>query len=292
METIEIYNYLDGKNLCNFFANLVVEELKKHNPDTKTEISVVNSRNFFVVRGRTNSDNVINLTNVFNEGLKRVNFNWGGFLNVIDTIHYNHEFKEYPLFLNLNFDTITQKDIQDFVNGHAKDELYFNIKIDNFNNIVTYDCKGGYEEKVMSVLFDKFYNYKIIKSDFSNEVYISDKYYGLSMNQEKPYHILLKNISNHISHMQLSKSLSLGLFSDKPYEEIDNENVILKIKNEKNVIKNEWLKSLVLDLFSFEQNEIIDKYGLKDYNCESELLPEKTELPFDKLHKISEFVLF
>lgn len=292
MNSIEVCNYLDGRNLCNFFANLIVEEFKTDNPETRTEITVINSRNFYVVRGRTSSTKVLNLTDIFRDGLKRINPKWDGPLSVIDTIHYNHSFKDTPLLVSLSFNQEDPNEFTSFVNSNANEGLLFNIKVDPYNFVILYDCKDDVLDQVDGLLKLKYGNYKIYKSDFSNDVYMSDKYYGLSMNYEKPYYVLLKNISKHVFRMGFSKKIGLSVFSDEGIENTDNLNVRFKIKNERSVVKKSWLKSLILDLFPFDQNGIIEQYDLSDYNCEQELIPNKdVDLPYNKMNKISEFLL-
>lgn len=292
MNSIEVCNYLDGRNLCNFFANLIVEEFKTDNPETRTEITVINSRNFYVVRGRTSSTKVLNLTDIFRDGLKRINPKWDGPLSVIDTIHYNHSFKDAPLLVSLSFNQEDPNEFTSFVNSNANEGLLFNIKVDPYNFVILYDCKDDVLDQVDGLLKLKYGNYKIYKSDFSNDVYMSDKYYGLSMNYEKPYYVLLKNISKHVFRMGFSKKIGLSVFSDEGIENTDNLNVRFKIKNERSVVKKSWLKSLILDLFPFDQNGIIEQYDLSDYNCEQELIPNKdVDLPYNKMNKISEFLL-
>ena len=292
MNSIEVCNYLDGRNLCNFFANLIVEEFKTDNPETRTEITVINSRNFYVVRGRTSSTKVLNLTDIFRDGLKRINPKWDGPLSVIDTIHYNHSFKDTPLLVSLSFNQEDPNEFTSFVNSNANEGLLFNIKVDPYNFVILYDCKDDVLDQVDGLLKSKYGNYKIYKSDFSNDVYMSDKYYGLSMNYEKPYYVLLKNISKHVFRMGFSKKIGLSVFSDEGIENTDNLNVKFKIKNERSVVKKSWLKSLILDLFPFDQNGIIEQYDLSDYNCEQELIPNKdVDLPYNKMNKISEFLL-
>lgn len=293
MNSIEICNYLEGKNLCNFFANLIVQEFKLDNPETKTEITVINTRNFYVVRGRTSSTKVLNLTDIFTEGIKRINPNWDSPLSVIDTIHYNHIFSDTPLHTFLSFETENQNNFQKFLNKKAKDNILFNIKVDFENYIIFYDCKNDVSDQVENLLKSTYNQYKIYKSDFSNDIYMSDKYYGLSMNYEKPYHILLKNISNHIFRMGFSKKLNLFVFSDKKSLEIDNLNIDFKINNEISVVEKSWLTSLVLDIFPFDQKGIINHFQLSNYDCENELIPQDNDviLPYDNMSKITEFLL-
>ena len=53
---IEVSSFLSGKNLCNIFADLIVKKINEEFPDAKTQISVINVRNFFIVKGVTTSD--------------------------------------------------------------------------------------------------------------------------------------------------------------------------------------------------------------------------------------------
>ena len=61
----EVYNFLDGNNLCNVFANLLVNKYEELSPNSKTEIKVINLRNFFVVRGVTSCEELCNITELF-----------------------------------------------------------------------------------------------------------------------------------------------------------------------------------------------------------------------------------
>ena len=58
MSYYEIYNYLDGKSICNIFANLIVNKIHIEVPDAKTEITVNNVRNFFIVKGSTSHNEI------------------------------------------------------------------------------------------------------------------------------------------------------------------------------------------------------------------------------------------
>ena len=41
MVNIEVYNFLDGKNLCNIFASLLVDEIGNGIPNINTDSSVL-----------------------------------------------------------------------------------------------------------------------------------------------------------------------------------------------------------------------------------------------------------
>ena len=71
MSEIIIYNFLDGKNICNIFAKLIVNEINNITPESKVNIQVVNVRTFFVVRGVSSSGTVLNLSEIFQKFLKK-----------------------------------------------------------------------------------------------------------------------------------------------------------------------------------------------------------------------------
>ena len=47
---VEVYNFLDGKHLCNIFASLIVNKINESFPEANTKISVINVRNLFGVK--------------------------------------------------------------------------------------------------------------------------------------------------------------------------------------------------------------------------------------------------
>ena len=54
MNVTKYYNFLDGENLCNIFASLIVNKINESFPNANTEISVINVRNFFIIKGYFN----------------------------------------------------------------------------------------------------------------------------------------------------------------------------------------------------------------------------------------------
>ena len=101
MEKICVYNFLDGNNLCNIFANLIVNKISELVPDSKTEITVVNVRNFFVVMGKTTSDVLINIAEIFQSFLNDYDEELSKKVRVFDIITYNSEIENIPLSITL-----------------------------------------------------------------------------------------------------------------------------------------------------------------------------------------------
>ena len=295
MGTIEVYNFLDGKNLCNIFASLIVNEINKTFPNANTEITVVNIRNFFIVRGRTTSDVVLNLTEILinflttydDEELLKV-------IRVIDVISYNISFDNRNMDIEYHSDKLYEKeklDLQVFVNSHVKDKLYFNIKLEKTNDYIYFDCLDSNIEKVKQVIYNRFPNHQIIKTDLSQETYISDRYYGLSNDNEKLYHILLRYITYNVFSLGISKELNMKLYSKYRPCEIDNLNSEFEILNDNHTVRTTWLQSLILDVFPFMYKDLVESFDISNYDSTNEVLSPNSKLLWEKLDVVSEMVL-
>jgi hypothetical protein len=292
MGTVEVYNFLDGKNLCNIFANLIVNKINKDVPNANTEITVINVRNFFIVRGQTSSGTLINVANVFTDFLNEYDEELSKKVRVIDVIKYSSEFEVNNMNLSYHYNKVNGdrlNKIQEFVDGHCKNGLYFNLKVVDDN--VFYDCNESNINLVLEKLGDQFGSYNFIKTDFSNEVYISDRYYCLSNNNEKLYHILLKNIAYNVSYLGISKELNMQFYTDQKINNIDNLNSVFKIVNNNHIVKTDWLESLILDVFPFSNGELVKSFDIENYDSTCEILNTSENFPWQKLDKIGEMVL-
>ena len=294
MGTIEVYNFLDGKNLCNIFAGLIVNEINKTFPNANTEITVVNIRNFFIVRGRTTSDVVLNLSDILINFLKIYDDTLVNVVKVIDVINYNVEFDNRNMDIDYHSDKLYEKemlDLQIFVNSHAKNKLYFNIKLEKSNNYLYFDCLNSDINEIKQLLTIKFPDHSIIKTDLSQEVYVSDRYYGLSNDNEKMYHILLRYISYNVFSLGISKELNMKLYSKYRPCEIDNLNSEFEILNDNHTVRTTWLQSLILDVFPFMYKDLVESFDISNYDSTNEVLSPNSKLLWEKLDVVSEMVL-
>ena len=292
MNYIEFYNFLDGKNLCNIFANLIVKEINNKLPDAKTDISVINVRNFFIVKGTTTYNEVINLAELFQNYLKKYDTELSNKVRVIDSILYNKVVDQEPLNLKEVFIKSQEKkyqSLQQKLNSYTKKKVYFNFKLQERTNHVYYDCSSEQLSTVITILEEQFPEYVLVKSDFSQEIYISDKVYGLS-NNNRLYHFLLWSIKNHIFELGISKKLDVSLYSDVNINEMDNLTVNFVLHNDNHIVKTEWLESLVLDVFPFDVESLNTKFG--DIEDLEELIMGTDEVyPFKQLSYLNDFIL-
>ena len=292
MNYIEFYNFLDGKNLCNIFANLIVKEINNKLPDAKTDISVINVRNFFIVKGTTTYNEVINLAELFQNYLKKYDTELSNKVRVIDSILYNKVVDQEPLNLKEVFIKSQEKKyqhLQQKLNRYTKKKVYFNFKLQERTNHVYYDCSSEQLSIVITILEEQFPEYVLVKSDFSQEIYISDKVYGLS-NNNRLYHFLLWSIKNHIFEHGISKKLDVSLYSDVNINEMDNLTVNFVLHNDNHIVKTEWLESLVLDVFPFDVESLNTKFGNVE-DLEELIMGTDEVYPFKQLSYSKDFIL-
>ena len=292
MNYIEFYNFLDGKNLCNIFANLIVKEINNKLPDAKTDISVINVRNFFIVKGTTTYNEVINLAELFQNYLKKYDTELSNKVRVIDSILYNKVVDQEPLNLKEVFIKSQEKkyqSLQQKLNRYTKEKVYFNFKLQERTNHVYYDCSSEQLSTVITILEEQFPEYVLVKSDFSQEIYISDNVYGLS-NNNRLYHFILWSIKNHIFELGISKKLDVSLYSDANINEMDNLTVNFVLHNDDHIVKTDWLESLVLDVFPFDVESLKTKFGNVD-DLEELIMGTDEVYPFKQLSYLNDFIL-
>ena len=263
MSYYEIYNYLDGKNICNIFANLIVNKIHSEVPDAKTEITVNNVRNFFIVKGSTSYEKTIDLSELLRDFYTKHNPSKVNDVRVFDLITYNKEIELGSVNTNISSNKKYDKkfnELQNFVNSNVRKNILFNMKYNESSNVIYYDCKNENISEVITVLENYFIGTTLLKIDMSNECFISDRIYGLSPNI-RLYDILLINIKNHVLKLGLGENFNCNLNSIKLPQDIENDDMMITLNNNSFKVKNEWLESLILDVFPFELNELNTVFG-------------------------------
>ena len=292
MNYFEVYNFLDGNNLCNIFANLLVNKYEELSPNSKTEIKVINLRNFFVVRGVTSCEEVCNITELFQNFVSKFKSEMTQDIRVINLMTHNPDFDFKTINISHSSDVHINNqtsEFTEFVNSFSSNNIYFNLKINTITKHILYDCVDDSTAKVIDILENKFKDFQLLKYDMSNEIYFSDSFYGKSKTS-RVYDVLLKDIENHIFTLGLGKNFICNLSSSTDIKEIENINVSLNILNDNYIVNNNWLESLILDVFPFDNESLIENYKellSKDFD-----LMSNGKINFNKLNYISDFVLF
>jgi len=261
---IEVSSFLSGKNLCNIFADLVVKKINEVTPDAKTQITVINVRNFFIVKGVTTSDSVINLSDILSGIYEKYDSELLNKVRVIDTILYN---KEFDLNLNINFyeDKKNKSLISNLYktcNDLQNEGFYITIKLNN--GILFYDFEHE-KDFDPSYIKEKFPTYTCIKDDFSQDIYTSEEIYGLSNNGIKYYHFLIRKISYNLLSRDFSKITDISISSELKLNDVDAENINLKLNN-KSITDNNVLESLILDNFNFDISKLEKEVDFNDFD--------------------------
>lgn len=294
MNFIESYNFLDGNNLCNIFATLLVQKIENEVPDAKTEITVLNVRNFFLVKGKTTSTQVLNVADVFSDFLIKYSKEMSEKVRVIDLISYgeNIEKNNYVLKLSFNKVELTNKfENEKFINSLINENIFLNIKLDHKNKTVFYSCENCVDEYINRIISVYVNGYNISPSDFSEEIYISDKYYGLSKTPEKYYICLLRHITYHLFSTCLSKHLDFEITFDTPYDEINSENIKFNITNEDHITKKSWLESLVLDIFPMDLDSLQSNYKINYQDDIDYIITSESPQPWLNLNMAKDIIL-
>jgi hypothetical protein len=263
MSYYEIYNYLDGKNICNIFANLIVNKIHSEVPDAKTEITVNNVRNFFIVKGSTSYEKTIDLSELLRDFYTKHNPSKVNDVRVFDLITYNKEIELGSVNTNISSNKKYDKrfnELQNFVNSNVSKNILFNIKYIESGNVIYYDCKDENISQVITLIENYFNDSTLLKVDMSNECFISDRIYGLSPNM-RLYDLILINIKNHVFKLGLGENFNCNLNSIKLPQDIENDDMMITLNNNSFKVNNEWLESLILDVFPFELNELNTVYG-------------------------------
>ena len=294
MNFVESYNFLDGNNLCNIFATLLVQKIENEVPDAKTEITVLNVRNFFLVKGKTTSTQVLNVADIFSDFLMKYSKEMSEKVRVIDLISYGENIENTNHILKLSFNKLelTNKfENEKFVNSLINENVFLNIKVNHKTKNIFYSCENCVDEYVKQIISVYLEGYNMIPSNFSDEIYISDKYYGLSKTPEKYYTCLLRNIAYHLFSTCVSKHLDFEIVFDIPYDEINSENIKLNITNDSHITKRDWLESLILDIFPMDLKSLESYYNINYQDDIDYIITSDSYQPWLNLNMAKDIIL-
>ena len=294
MNFVESYNFLDGNNLCNVFATLLVQKIENEVPDAKTEITVLNVRNFFLVKGKTTSTEVLNVADIFSDFLIKYSKEMSEKVRVIDLISYGEKIEKNNYVLNLSFNKVelTNKfEGEKFVNSLINENIFLNIKVNHKDKTVLYGCENCVDEYVKQIISVYVNGYDIYPSDFSDEIYISDKYYGLSKTPEKYYICLLRNVAYHLFSTCVSKHLDFEIVFDIPHDDINSENIKLSITNNNHITKKSWLESLILDIFPMDLKSLQSNYVINYQDDIDYIITSESPQPWLNLNMAKDIIL-
>ena len=88
----------------------------------------------------------------------------------------------------------------------------------------------------------------------------------------------------------MCSDLTVEFFSESEFDLISWENLTIKVTSNTLITSTEWLESLILDLFTFNPNDIISRWDLNEYNFEEEII--STHNVWKIRDKVGEMILF
>jgi hypothetical protein len=271
---------LYGKNLCNLLANKVVEEYTNIDRNHLTEIYVLNTENFLILKGRTTIKKILNFSPLFYEYIYdrygvEINF------NVIDLIEYDSIINSDNLFLDLKVNSLHTHEVVDY--SQLSYQGY--VKVDDSLNVIYFNNINLVEKLGIRELNLGYSSNLLLDSG----IYSSDKFFGLSLNMnEKIYSIYIKYIFNHLVEKSLCKEMNFKIYYEGDINEMNWENMLFSIDSPKTMVSINWIESMILDLFDFNHKKIISKFNLDTYDFSNEI---NGEVCWKKIDLISEIIL-
>jgi len=180
----------------------------------------------------------------------------------------------------INVSEIAQEKINELFDGDELKEIPYNyIDLIEYNKLLI----------PSSINYSKNFHKYLSVCVLEPKIVTSDKIFGQSLLTDKPYHFLGEYISNHLFERNLCKDVKLRI-EHSNIMECDVDSVSFLLFSDSLITKKEWCVSLVLDLFPFKHQEIINHLDLQDYNLEGYIL-NHGDYPWLKKDKIGEMVL-
>jgi hypothetical protein len=286
MKNYVIGTHFNGEHFTNLLSNRIIREIEKETKNHVSELQVVNNKNFIVVRGYTTHKNPFNLSQLFISYYEEL-FGKQMTFNVIDLIEYDTLPGKNPIYFKKNY-----------INDKVNDNLQIISVEDSFiGKNYRYTANTEMEIVLMEgdmekeTLRDYFNNYEFYKIDKPINNFYSNINFGKNLRSSKLYEFYFNYITYNIFERNLCKDLSIEFFTDADFDDISWENVKLEVKSNSLIVSEEWLVSLILDLFSFKPEDIIKKWDLTNYDFENEII-RRTKPIWEVKDKVGEMILF
>lgn len=288
MSNYIIETYSNGKKLTNLLVNRVITEIDKETKNHQTNIQVINNGNFIVVRGTTTYPTPLNLSKLFNSYYEKL-FNKSLIFNVVDLIEYGQSPSHNPIYIKKKYikDDFKTK-IDKISNSQSSEGLDYRLTA--CTDLNTLLINKPYNTKNLKEIFNLFKDYKVINMSQPTETFYSSEKYGKNLNSSKLFDSYFDYIIYNIFERNLCKDITIEFFTEETFENISWENLTLKITSDSLITKSEWVESLILDLFTFEPNKIIDRWDLTNYNFEEEIMGINNKWKIKD--KVGEMILF
>lgn len=245
-----IFDPSSRKSRCNLFADFL---LSKIDPSLNSILYVTDQKNFHVINGVTESKEILNMNEVFEE--------------------FNEKHKDFLKPITHTIDLINYG-----VKLGAKEKFISNVNITSENVSYHYKLIESYKSKIGSYKFD---GHRVINVVESEKPIISSFPHGHSQKQGRILYYYAKHIGYNISDYLVGVNLSIELNTSHtdPIDFVDLDGTL----------DDESLKSYLLDGFDFNYDKLQKKLDLVDYSIEV-LDPIKDLEPLREKVKLDVFI--
>jgi len=213
----------------NLFADFILNKIPKEH---QTVIQVVDCLNFYVVKGKTTYNDILNMSEIIDEFKVKYENNLPEFVNgkklshTIDLIEYN---KEIPEVENMTF-------------------TYFNTENCSYNypqtNAYLFDNKKSYD----------YCHHLMEISDDSHLSFSSEFPYGYSLSQGRLLYYYGKHIMYNLCNNYYTQNLTMTIDRKNPEENFK--------------CSDEDIKSTILDMFDFDMSFLETEIKKSDWSIE------------------------
>ena len=235
--------------------------------------------------GETEYTEPLDITEIFNSVMENVPEPLKMIVKVFDLISYNtkrvsstilytEHFSKYKKTLSENFTKYSE------ILKLNKKECYTNIKC--FNTDVYIETISN----VNDVKLPKGY----IDWKPNTKVFTSLPIFGKDIHSEKYIYMLFRYIAHTLFEAGLCNIVKLSINTNNPVDQLYWDNVNFEIDSEYFLISKKWTESLILDIFNFEVNKVIEDLNLEVYDFANEILHEYENYPWLRNDKLNDIV--
>jgi hypothetical protein len=219
--------------LVNLFADFILSKIPQ---EESTIIKIVDCINFYVIKGKTTSKEVLNIPTLLDEFITKYSKKLNGvkLSHTIDLIEYDTK--------------LTEKENYQFIYHNSSNCSYHNTQIDSY------------------IKKESSYNYNLITTEIDEDsmVFESEFPHGYSLNQGRDLYYYGKHIYYSISPNYPVNSLIFNMSKNKTEE----GEPIFYVKNLTSDKINNTLTSAILDVFDFDLQPLKNEMKKVDWSLE------------------------